>query len=99
MRRTNWQSIEERIDANRWQPSFADAAQHLLPAGMTLLTAEPKQSVHRGLIRRVLVLAFQCRDRRVVTHVEEHCDGVPPDTQLRWAIERFEIQLRAAELV
>jgi hypothetical protein len=98
MPRTNWKSIEERIDANRWQPSFADAAEHLLPEGMRLL-AKDTQCVLRGLVRRVFVLGFQCRDERVVMHVEEHCDGMSADSQLRWAIERFEQHLKAAELV
>jgi hypothetical protein len=99
MPRSDWQSIEERIDAKRWTPSLADAAEHLLPAGMTLLTPSPCQAVLNGLVRRIFILGFHCRDKRVVTHVEEHCDGMAPDAQLRWAIERFESHLKAAELV
>ena len=98
MPRLNRRSIEERIDANRWQPSFADAAEHLLPEGMKLIAKET-QCVLRGLVRRVFILGFTCRDQRMVTHVEEHCEELPPDTQLRWAIERFEAHLKAAELV
>jgi hypothetical protein len=90
--------MEERIDAGRSCPSLEAAAEHLLPAGMRLLTPRPRQSVMRGLVRRVFVLSFECRDKRVVTHMEEHCDGVPAATQLRWAIERFETLLKAAEL-
>lgn len=89
--------MEERIDANRWQPSFADAAEHLLPRGMKLLTKDA-QCVIRGLVRRVFILGFVCRDQSMVCHMEEHCDGMPPDTQLRWAIEHFENHLKAAEL-
>jgi hypothetical protein len=99
MPRSDWQAMEERIDAQRWTPSLAVAAEHLLPEGMALLTATPQQAVLNGLVRRVFILGFICRDKRVVAHVEEHCDDVAPDTQLRWAIERFETHLKAAELV
>jgi hypothetical protein len=91
--------MEERIDAKRWMPSLADAAPRLLPEGMMLLTPNPCQAVMDGLVRRIFILGFLCRDKRVVTHVEEHCEEIAADAQLRWAIERFENHLKAAELV
>jgi hypothetical protein len=98
MPRSDWQSIEERIDANRWLPSFDTAAEQLLPAGMKLLTKDA-QCVIRGLVRRVFILGFVCRDQNMVCHLEEHCHELPADAQLRWAIDRFESHLKAAELV
>lgn len=92
-------SIEEWIDSRRFHPTLESAAERLLPPGMTLLTPRPRRSVMRGLVRRVFVLGFECSDNRVITHTEEHCDEIPEDAQLRWAISRFEEHLKAAELV
>ena len=99
MATASWQAMEEWVDSRRCEPSFARAAAEILPLEYVLLTAEPTQCVQEGLLKRVFVLGYRCRDAQIVTHVQEHLDRSPDDVQIRYALEQFQARLQAAQLV
>ncbi len=96
--RSSWSRLEEEIDARRRRPTLRIAADQILPPTIVLLTDEPQACVRGKAVKRVFVLGFRCRDNKLLTHVEDHTEGICNVQQMRWALETFQAHLEAAQL-